>query len=118
MNKEKQIDKRMPCWASDVNLIRKVQVIQEKLIDGGILDDNLAFDTEKGKREFLKPKIDKLCALMDQEYEINVRKIKKKREEEKRAQMAKYTKEQQIKNLQSRSAQLAAGYTFKNQLMN
>ena len=108
----------MPCWASDIDLIRKVQIIQEKLVESGLLEDNLSFKCEDSKRAFLKPKIDKLCALMDQEYEANVKKIKKKREEEKRAQMAKYTKEQQIKNLQSRSAQLAAGYQFKNPQLN
>lgn len=31
VNKDKQIDKKMPCWASDIDLIRKVQVIQNKL---------------------------------------------------------------------------------------
>lgn len=27
VNKDKQIDKKMPCWASDLNLVRKVQDI-------------------------------------------------------------------------------------------
>ena len=76
----------MPCWASDVTLIRKVQIIQNKLIENGLLKDNLFFDSPDQKREFLRPKIDKLCELMDREYDINLKKIKKQREENKKLQ--------------------------------
>lgn len=43
VNKDKQIDKRMPCWASSTDLIRKVQIIQNKLIASGMLKDDLEF---------------------------------------------------------------------------
>lgn len=43
VNKDKQIDKKMPCWASDLNLVRKVQEIQTKLQDSGLLQDHLDF---------------------------------------------------------------------------
>jgi len=81
VNKEKQIDKRMPCWASDIELIRKVQVIQTKLVDNGLLKDQLMFGNESEKRDFLRPKMDQLCALMDRENEKNYKKIRKAREE-------------------------------------
>jgi len=47
---------------------------------------------------------------MDREYEINMKKLRKQRDEAKRAQQQKVKKESQ----QSRAAQLAQGYTFKN----
>jgi len=49
VNKDKQIDKKMPCWASDLNLIRKVQIIQNKLVDSGLLKDHLKFETNEEK---------------------------------------------------------------------
>lgn len=67
----------MPTWASDVSLIRKVQAIQNKLQDEGILRDDLEFETTKLKKDFLFPKVEQLCALMDQEYEINMKKLRK-----------------------------------------
>jgi len=111
INKEKQIDKRMPCWASDVDLIRKVQVIQNKLVERGLLDDNLQFAREDQKREFLRPKVEQLCKLMDQEYQLNVAKIRKQREEQKKHIALKPKQNPQTG---SRSAQLAAGYSFSN----
>jgi hypothetical protein len=57
VNKDKNIDKRMPCWASDVDLIRKVQVIQNKLIKANVINDNLLFAKEDFKRAFLEPKM-------------------------------------------------------------
>lgn len=87
VNKDKQIDKKMPCWASDLNLIRKVQIIQNKLIDSGLLKDQLKFETTQEKKDFLKPKVEQLCSLMDKEYEINFAKLKKQREEQKRKQL-------------------------------
>ena len=77
----------MPCWASDLNLIRKVQIIQNKLVDSGLLKDHLKFDTDHEKKEFLRPKVEQLCNLMDREYEINFAKLKKQREEQKRKQL-------------------------------
>jgi hypothetical protein len=47
VNKEKQIDKRIPCWASDVDLIQKVQNIQNKLIDQKLLTDELMFANDQ-----------------------------------------------------------------------
>ena len=52
----------MPTWASDVSLIRKVQAIQNKLQDEGILRDDLEFETTKLKKDFLFPKVEQLCA--------------------------------------------------------
>ena len=61
-----------------------------------------------------------LCQLMDQEYEINMKKLRKQREEQKKAQIAKLmaSKEKEAAKQQSRSAQLAQGYTFKNPHLN
>jgi len=87
VNKDKQIDKKMPCWASDLNLVRKVQNIQNKLIETGLLKDHLNFETSEEKREFLRPKVEQLCSLMDREYEINYAKLKKQREEQRRKQL-------------------------------
>lgn len=53
VNKDKQIDKKMPTWASDISLIRKIQVIQNKLQEKGLLRDDLEFETIQKKREFL-----------------------------------------------------------------
>ena len=58
MNKDKQIDKRQPTWASDIDLIRKVQVIQKKLMDSNLLVDDLEFPSEQAKRDFVKPKVE------------------------------------------------------------
>ena len=84
MNKDKQIDKKMPTWASDVSLIRKIQIIQTKLQDEGLLKDDLEFETLKQKKDFLFPKVDQLCNLMDAEYEINYKKLRKQREDQKK----------------------------------
>ena len=67
----------MPSWASDLNLVRKVQNIQTKLTETGLLKDHLTFETAEEKREFLRPKVEQLCGLMDREYEINYAKLKK-----------------------------------------
>lgn len=134
MNKDKQIDKKMPCWASDLNLIRKVQNIQNKLADSGLLRDHLEFDNDDEKREFLRPKVERLCSLMDREYEINYAKLKKQRDEQRRKQMqmangAKspaqglFQQQQKIGAAvpngggapkMSRAAMLAQGYNFSN----
>lgn len=37
LQKEKKIDKKAPCWASDLTMVRKVQTVQEKLLKEGIL---------------------------------------------------------------------------------
>lgn len=84
VNKDKQIDKRVPCWASDISMIRKVQNIQEKLIKANLLRDDLQFEEEAAKKQFLRPKIDHLCQLMDREYDINLKKLRKQREEQKK----------------------------------
>jgi hypothetical protein len=81
VNKEKQIDKRMPCWASDVELVRKVQIIQNKLLQQNIIQDTLSFASPEDKREFLRPKMEHLVELMDREYEINMKRLKKQRED-------------------------------------
>lgn len=57
VNKDKQIDKRMPTWASDINLIRKVQTIQNKLEEDGVLKDDLNFKSAEEKKNFLNPKV-------------------------------------------------------------
>lgn len=121
VNKDKQIDKRMPCWASSTDLIRKVQIIQNKLIASGLLKDALEFEDTQAKRDFLKPKVQALCGLMEREFEINMKKLKKAREEQKRAQLAKLQADsarppQQPK--MSRAQQLAQGYTFMNPKVN
>lgn len=86
MNKDKQIDKKMPTWASDISLIRKIQVIQNKLQEKGLLRDDLEFETIQKKRDFLQPKVNQLCKLMDSEYEINYKKLRKQRDEQKKQQ--------------------------------
>lgn len=127
VNKDKQIDKKMPCWASDLNLVRKVQDIQNKLIDSGLLQDHLNFETADEKREFLRPKVEQLCNLMDKEYEINYAKLKKQREEQRRKQqlqmqnkpgmsphLAPTNQQPQGQIKMSRAAMLAQGYNFTN----
>lgn len=89
INKDKQIEKTQPTWASDVDLIRKVQVIQTKLIEGGLLNDPKQFATPEDKRAFLKVKVERLCTLMDREYEANLKRLKKQREDAKREQKRK-----------------------------
>ncbi|WP_370294717.1 hypothetical protein, partial [Rossellomorea marisflavi] len=69
--------KKMPTWASDISLIRKIQVIQNKLQEKGLLRDDLEFETVQKKREFLQPKVYQLCKLMDSEYEVNYKKLRK-----------------------------------------
>jgi len=54
-----------------------VQDIQNKLISQNLLSDELMFTSDQHKREFLKPKIERLCTLMDAEYRINVDKLRK-----------------------------------------
>ena len=54
---------------------------------------------------------------MDQEYDINMKKLRKQRDEVKKAQMAKLLASKE-KAQQSRAAQLAKGYTFQNPVMN
>ena len=43
INKEKKIRKPMPGWASDIDLLQKIQVIQTKLEDKNLLIDELNF---------------------------------------------------------------------------
>lgn len=113
INVNKQIDKRLPCWASDIDLVKKIQVIQTKLISSGVLKDNLNFKTVKEKQDFLRPKINQLCDLMDQEYTKNIDKLKKQREDMRKANRSL---QQQVQNGQkmSRAAMLAQGYKFSN----
>ena len=86
LQKEKKIDKRAPCWASDLQLVRKVQTIQETLLKEGILP---AARTEDELRAYLRPKMDKLVVLMTTEYDKNVSRLRKQRDEAKRAERAK-----------------------------
>ena len=136
INKDKQIEKTQPTWASDVDLIRKVQIIQTKLIQAGLLKDSKQFDNPEDKRAFLAKKVERLCALMDREYEANLKRLKKQREDAKREQKKKELQMQQSAKFEmkasgmtrpngypvagvpppkmSRAAMLAQGYTFKN----
>ena len=51
-----------------------------------MLKDDLEFSDTHEKREFLKPKVQALCTLMEKEFEINMKKLRKAREEQKRQQ--------------------------------
>lgn len=80
-NKEKGIHKKCPCWASDLALVRRIQAVQEKLQDAGVMPKPLAGDQLKN---YLKPKVDHLVTMMTREYELNVQRIRKQREEQRR----------------------------------
>lgn len=80
-NKEKGIHKKCPCWASDLVLVRKIQAIQEKLQRAGVMPKPLAGEQLKA---YLKPKVDHLVSMMTREYEANVQRIRKQREEQRR----------------------------------
>lgn len=71
------------------------------------------FASDGQKREFLKPKIERLCQLMDAEYKVNVDRLRKQKEEQRRAQAQRLELQQR-----SRAAQLANGYVFKNPTLN
>ena len=86
-----------------------------------MLKDALEFEDTQAKRDFLKPKVQALCALMEREFEINMKKLKKAREEQKRLQLAKLQADQSRPPQQpkmSRAQQLAQGYTFMNPKVN
>jgi hypothetical protein len=92
------------------------------------LKDHLNFETAEEKREFLRPKVEQLCSLMDREYEINYAKLKKQREEQRRKQLQMTNKsglsphlaptnhntQQHGQVKMSRAAMLAQGYNFTN----
>jgi hypothetical protein len=71
-----------------------VQNIQTKLINESIIKDDLEFIGDIEKREFLKPKIERLCKLMDTEYKVNFEKMRRQKEEQRRAQAQKYDMQQ------------------------
>lgn len=88
-----------------------------------MLKDDLEFAETQEKREFLKPKVQALCSLMEREFEINMKKLRKAREEQKRQQqLAAKTQADPNRPAQqpkmSRAAQLAQGYVFSNPKMN
>lgn len=83
----------------------------------------MEFEKTQDKREFLKPKVQALCSLMEREFEINMKKLRKAREEQKRQQQlaAKAQADPTRPTPQpkmSRAAQLAQGYVFSNPKMN
>lgn len=81
MNKEKGIHKKCPAWASDLALVRKIQAVQEKLQQVGVMPKPLKDEQLKA---YLKPKVDQLIHIMSREYELNVQRVRKQREEQRR----------------------------------